>query len=130
MSSARIPAWWVLVGAETATRMEDLFARVLADIPLSHKELADHMNVNPSTVTRWANGKTTPPPGKMLEAVRAVREHLQPLLDRATFAEEALGHLVAAETAQEEDGGGLVQEEVTALNEMLEDGEPGPRRSS
>lgn len=128
MTSARIPSWWVLVGAETAEQIEHLFEDVMADLPMSHRELAEHedLDVDPSTVTRWAKGETTPRPETMLAAVAIVRERLAELLNRASVAEDALEHLVAAEEAEDRrresgdpDAGQQREEEIRALTEIV-----------
>ncbi len=90
---------------------------------MSQRELAERLEdgPDPSTVTRWGKGETTPSAETMLEAVSAVRAFLEPLLERASIAEEALGHVVAAQKAREAEGVGAGKDEVEALEKLLED---------
>ena len=100
MVRVRIPGWWLSVGSDTAFRVQDVFTKVMAELPMSHAELAGRLKkMSPSTVTRWANGKTTPEPETMLRAVEEARADLERKLEQASLAQKALKHLVAAEEA-------------------------------
>ena len=100
MVRVRIPGWWLSVGSDTAIRIQDVFTKVMAELPMSHAELATRLeNLSPSTVTRWANGKTAPEPETMLRAVEEARADLERKLGQASVAQKALVHLVAAEEA-------------------------------
>ncbi len=100
MVRARIPTWWLVVGSDTAIRIQDVFSKVMAELPMSHAELATRLKeLSPSTVTRWANGQTTPEPEMMLRAVEEARADLERKLEQASLAQKALKHLVAAEEA-------------------------------
>lgn len=128
MSEVRIPKWRVIVGTETANKLSDLFAQVMADLPMSQADLAGRIEVDQSTVARWVKGaKKRREPGleRMREAVDEVWAALQPICHRASVAQEALRHVVAAEKATEEDGLGAGKEEVEALVELLEELEEG-----
>ncbi len=118
----RIPYWWLAVGAENVTQIEQLFAEVIAGSPIPGSELAEKFKVKPPTVWRWANGKNTPSLKTMVKAVDDVHDRLKQLLERASAAQKALHHVVTAEKAREATGlGGALSDKVTALESLLED---------
>lgn len=121
MSKARIPSWWIDVGGRTAQEMEDLFHRVMANLPMRHEDLAGRLGVAQSTVTRWSKGQATPAPEKMKAAVEEVRQELEEQLRRAAAAEEALTHLQAVIEASGADDGNEQHREVQSLREALEE---------
>ena len=122
MVRVRIPYWWLAVGAENVTQIEKLFAEVIAGSPIPGSELAEHFEVKPPTVWRWANGKNTPSLDTMQKAVEEVRTRLEQLLERASLAKEALQHVVAAEKAREATGlGGALSDKVAARESLLEE---------
>ena len=122
MPSARIPSWWLVVGADTAFRLQELFAQVMAELPMSDTELARRLDLNHSTVARWAKGQTTPSPEKMLKAVEEVRAHLDRLLERASGAQKALRILVAAEEEANTAGRSTAgRREAARINKLLDD---------
>ena len=120
MARVSIPAWHLVVGAETVPVVQDLFAGVIMDLQMTQTERAEKLEVDPATMWRWARGGSTPLPAKMLEAVELVRSDLEQLLDRASTTRTALRHLVAAEKAEAEGGFGAGREEVAALKKLLE----------
>ena len=69
--------------------MGELFAAVVAGAPPGI-ELEKKFDVEPSTVWRWAKGKSAPPLAEMREVVSTVRERLTELLEQATTAEDVL----------------------------------------
>ena len=121
MVVARIPTWWLDLGADAAGKLGKLFARVMEDLPMSQAELAKAVKVDQSTVARWANGRTTPPPELMLKAVKAVQAHAENLLQRANTAHQALQHVAAAQEAVATKGFGAGGDDVKAMNKLLED---------
>ena len=77
--------------------------------------------MSPSTVTRWANGKTTPEPEMMLRAVEEARADLERKLEQASLAQKALKHLVAAEEAANTAGHSSAGwKEAPAIDALLE----------
>ena len=116
-----IPSWWLSVGPDTAFRLEDLFAAVMAELPMPQKELATKLDVTPVTLWRWAERKTTPQPETMLKAVKQVRDELHEQLDRASIAVEAFQHLVAAEEAADAAGRSVAGwPEAAPIGELLD----------
>lgn len=117
---ARIPSWWLAVGADNAERLEELFVQVMQDLPMSQAQLAGRIGVDQSTVARWARGRTTPPPGVMLQAVREVRDYLKPQFERASVASNAFQHLLSLAEDEQAKGMQAGQEEVEAIKDLLE----------
>lgn len=116
----RIPNWWLSVGVDEAIRLQDLFAEVMAELPMAQVELAEKVDVDPSTVIRWAKGRTTPRLETMLRVVEEVHAHLEPLLRRATVVEKALRHVIAAEkTANAAGRSSAGWKEAPALKKLL-----------
>ncbi len=122
MVRVRIPGWWLSVGPDTAFRIQEVFTKVMAELPMSHAELATRLKkMSPSTVTRWANGKTTPEPEMMLRAVEEARADLERKLEQASLAQKALTHLVAAEEAANTAGRSSAGwKEAPAIDALLE----------
>ena len=121
MARVSIPYWFLAVGTERHIQIQALFAEVIAGSPIPGAELAELFEVKPTTVWRWANGKNTPSLDTMQQAVEEVRNRLEQLLQRASVAQEALQHVVAAEEAYEATGlGGAHADEVAALQTLLD----------
>lgn len=118
MAEARVPSWWVDLDPSSAQRLEDLFADVMAHLPVPKADLAEELSTSSVTLWRWAEGKTTPSPERMLEAVGAVRAHLESQLLRATVAEEALQQLRSLEEA--EFGKKAYQDATERIRELLD----------
>lgn len=118
MTRVRFPSWWLAVGPDLAVRLEDLFAQVIKDLPMPQAELAEKLQVDQSTVARWAKGKS-PPVETMAKAMEEVWEYLQPRFRRAEVAREAFQHLAAATVAEDADGFGAGKDEVAQLKKAL-----------
>lgn len=127
MPKARFPSWWVTLGPDTASNLRQVFADVMNELPMSQRELARRLGVDPSTVTRWAAGEAAPAAEKMLEAIEEVREYVKPLFKRASLAQEMIQQVIEADEAEfgsqvEQDAKGRVQE----LLEEWKEADPPP----
>ena len=120
MAKVRIPGWWLAVGAEKATGIQEIFARVMEDLPMPHGRLAADLKVDPSTVWRWKKRQGAPSLRTMLKVVGKVRGELQRQLERVSLTQEALSLVSDIEKAQ--DAGGRWEAtlgEVSKLNKLL-----------
>lgn len=72
--------WWEAVGPSVTSAVLQDFRQVLRGMPMTHKELATELEVDPSTVGRWSNGTMKPSLPKMEATVEAVEIRLRDLL--------------------------------------------------
>ena len=72
------PLWVARLDPEDWDAMRQVVRELLSDLPLSQQELAAEVGVDPSTVSRWAAGKTIPSTSEL----RAVLEVLESRLAR------------------------------------------------
>ena len=92
MAATYIPWWAVWLGLEEGDALRQAVRELLANLPLSQQELAAEIAVDPSTVSRWAAGRTVP----SVSELRAVYKVLESRLARLRAQVEWGGQLLDA----------------------------------
>ena len=78
MSTKVIPWWLAWLGVEAGDALRRAVRELLSDLPFSRQYLAEQIKVDPSTVSRWAAGKTVPSPSEL----RAIQQEMELRLAR------------------------------------------------
>ena len=78
MSTKLVPWWLVWLGPEAGDALRRAVRELLSDLPFSRQYLAEQIKVDPSTVSRWAAGKTVPSPSEL----RAIQQEIELRLAR------------------------------------------------
>jgi transcriptional regulator with XRE-family HTH domain len=90
MAPISVPQHWYWVATDQGMAMSMIFRELMADLPMSHTELAEKLGVAQPTVSRWARGKTEPNLDLMVSTVEAVSERLAEQTKRAERARDVL----------------------------------------
>ncbi len=108
----RVPKWWVIgLGPEEIQAICKDFEERLAELPMSHQELASQLRVAHSTVGRWARGQTRPSLEDMIAAIDVISERLRELQTRVNWTARVLQ---AVQATQDAWGSGDLHEVTTA----------------